>query len=76
MITNIVAYLLLGGSLALVGLIAAVIYDMRRANAAAREYIDSSNDAPPAPVTAPKKRGRPKGSKTKTKTKKAIRSRA
>jgi hypothetical protein len=72
MITNIVAYLLLGGSLALVGLIAAVVYDMRRANAAAREYIDSSNDAPPAPVTAPKKRGRPKGSKTK----KTIRSRA
>ena len=74
MITNIIAYLLLGGSLALVGLIAAVVYDMRRANAAAREYIDSSNDAPPAPVTAPKKRGRPKGSKNKTK--KAVRRRA
>ena len=30
MITNIVAYLLLGGLLALVGLLAAVIYDMRK----------------------------------------------
>jgi len=76
MITNIVAYLLLGGLLALVGLIAAVVYDMRRKGI---EYADGSNDATPAPVTAPKKRGRPKGSKNKVrtgKTKKAVRSRA
>ena len=71
MITNIVAYLLLGGLLALVGLIAAAVYDMRRKGL---EYADGSNDATPAPVTAPKKRGRPKGSKNKTK--KAVRRRA
>ncbi len=71
MITNIVAYLLLGGLLALVGLIAAAVYDMRRKGI---EYADGSNDATPAPVTAPKKRGRPKGSKNKTK--KAVRRRA
>jgi hypothetical protein len=39
MITNIVAYLLLGGLLALVGLIAAVIYDMRKKPPSTRKEV-------------------------------------